>query len=431
MVIGMGRIYNREMRKLTAAALLLFLAVLFAANMAQSAVIREQRKSNQEMFAVFFGNVREKYPQVQEEEWIALLNGTEHVEAGRELLRRYGILEGKETFEVQERFIRQTRGWMNGCLALLFLLLGGLVIFSLQKRQRRLDELAVYLQKVAQGEYMLELEKQREDELSSLQNELYKVVVLLREQAERLKGQKKALADSVSDISHQLKTPLTSVMVLVDNLSESSRMPEETRKHFLNEITAQLGGMAWLVATMLKLSRLDAGVVELEHQPLSGEQLLRQVADGLEQQAEWREVELELRVREDALIRGDGHWLKEALSNIVKNGVEQSLPGSRVVIALEDNAVYTEITVQNFGGVISEEEQKHIFERFYRRKTDTRPGGESRRQPAGERVAGMENIGIGLALAKEIVERQNGFIAVESTEERGTIFTLKFMKNYS
>ena len=247
--------------------------------------------------------------------------------------------------------------------------------------------------------------------MSRLKNEVYKLTVFFREQAENAAKSRRALADSVADISHQLKTPLTSVTVLVDNLLEPEDMDEGTRRRFLMEISSQLSGVSWLVGTLLKLSRLDAGVVELEEKPLRLNAVAEEVVNRLELGAELKQVEFRKEIPEEMQILGDARWLTEALLNVVKNAVEHSETGGMVSLRARENPVYTELTVQNWGRMIPPQEQKHLFERFYR-----------------GRGAGKESVGIGLALTKEILKKQNGSVSVESTEDKGTIFTMKFYK---
>ena len=267
------------------------------------------------------------------------------------------------------------------------------------------------MEELSRGNYGLDIQDNGDNELSGLKNEVYKLTVFFREQAQQAAANRRALADSVADISHQLKTPLTSVMVLADNLSESEGMPEETRRYFLSEITRQITGISWLVSTLLKLSRLDAGVVELKQEPLSVARLADEVCGKLEVNAEWNQVAFSVDIPDRIVIRGDFQWLTEAVLNIVKNAIEHSPAGSVVEIRAEDNDVYTLLTVHNWGQEIPDEDQRHLFERFYR-------GGSAR----------SDSIGIGLALAKEIVARLGGYITVESKEEKGTFFFIKFLK---
>ena len=162
---------------------------------------------------------------------------------------------------------------------------------------------------------------------------------------------------------------------------------------------------------MLKLSRLDAGVVEFNRQRLDVGSLLEQVTERLEILAEWKRVSLELHVGQGIFLTGDAGWLAEALSNIVKNAIEHSPSGGSVVLTAEDNAVYTAISVRDFGQGMTSEEQKYIFQRFYRSP-----------------YAGEDSLGIGLSLAKEIIERQNGYLTVTSNPGEGTLMMIRFLK---
>jgi len=214
------------------------------------------------------------------------------------------------------------------------------------------------------------------------------------------------------NISHQLKTPLTSVTVLADNLSDNPDMDRETRQHFLAEITRQITGMSWLITAMLKRARLDADVVELENTRLGVKELVEEVIERLELATEWKNLTISVNISEDAQFMADRKWMSEALMNIVKNALEHSPVGGRVEITGEENEIYTQIFIRDYGKGITEEERKKLFQRFY--------NGSSVRE---------DSVGIGLALAKEIVEKEGGSIFVDSCPNRGTTFTLRFMKS--
>ena len=191
---------------------------------------------------------------------------------------------------------------------------------------------------------------------------------------------------------------------------ENQEMDIGIRKRFLQEISNQLSGVTWLVSTLLKLSRLDAGVVELEKNYLELKPLAENVYDKLELLTQWRQVELKIRIPGHVWVIGDASWLTEAFINLVKNAIEHSRPEGRVEMTAEENEVYTLVTVRDYGDGINEEEQKHLFERFYR-----------------GRSAGADSVGIGLALSKEIIVRHGGYISVESEEGKGTTFFVKFI----
>ena len=371
----------RYMALLTVAALA---AALLGWYLAADAMLARLNEENFRVMAAMFGKVKETYPDFRESEWLELIGRQQDGYAyGQEVLSRYGVFRENGLWIGQAAWRGQFLALGGGLLALVCVLIfAGLAVY-LWRRQKRIDRLTEYIREV-----------------------------LLRESAELSGKQKRALADSVSDISHQLKTPLASVMVLLDNLSESSHMDELTRRKFLAEIVRQLTNVNWLTAALLKLSRLDAGVVEFECGQVSVDELLDDVVGNLEVQAEWKQVQV---VREGApgiVIEGDRRWIGEAVTNLVKNAIEHSAPDGRVVIHTEENAVYTAVAGRDWGEGISEEDQKHIFERFYRSAS-----------------AGENSTGIGLSLAKEIVERQNGYLTMRSDPEKGTEFLMKFMKS--
>lgn len=356
--------------------------------------------------------VKEYVPEFPEEEWISLLSADGDYTRGKLLLEQYGVLEGEALRKTERNF-----QYVFMVIVVLPLLVTGLCLigftFSKQKRMdKEVTRLAAYIDRLVMGDYTLELSHNTEEKLSLLQNELYKVTVVLKEAAEQSAKQRKALADSVSDISHQIKTPLTSVMVLLDNLSESRQMKEETRQRFLAEITGQLIHVNWLVAALLKLSRLDAGVVEFEKETIYVGKLLDKVIEELEIIAEYKQVSIRQEGVNAAAIIGDGRWLGEAFSNILKNALEHSPQGGEVLVTTEENALYTEIRIRDYGNGMTKEEQKHIFERFYQ--------GSYRSE---------DSTGIGLALAWQIMDKLGGSLTVSSEQGEGTVFIIKFMKS--
>lgn len=402
---------DKSLKKYAAVICLVVAVGILLGNLVLGLFLRQMDEKNSEAFAALLGNVKVKYPDIAEEEWISMLNSSNGYEEGRELLERYGIFEGDTVLLAGEDVKVKLFFSLNVTLLLTCI---GVTIFLARyfgKHRARIRQMEEYVHKLLQGKYALDITENEEDALSDLKNELYKITVMLKENADVQKRQKSALADSLADISHQLKTPLTSVMVLLDNLSESSHMEERTRRRFLAEITRQLENINWLVAALLKLSRLDAGVVEFERQQVDVDALLFSVTEKLKPSAERRHVRIKREGEKKAVVSGDFRWLAEAVTNIVKNAIEHSYADSEVVITVKTNAVYTAIFVRDFGEGIGEEERRHIFERFYR-----------------SGYANEDSVGIGLSLAKEIIERQQGYLTVEA-KEQGALFEIKFLKN--
>ena len=173
----------------------------------------------------------------------------------------------------------------------------------------------------------------------------------------------------------------------------------------------QITGMSWLLTVMMKLSRLDAGVVELQGVRFQLRRFVEEVLGRLEIAAELKQISFSVEIPEGAALYGDRKWTAEALLNLIKNAIEHSPAGSVVKIAAEDNEVYTQISVRDYGAGITREEQDKLFRRFY--------NGNSARE---------DSMGIGLALAKEIVEKQGGYLSVDSRTGKGTVFVMRFVK---
>lgn len=286
----------------------------------------------------------------------------------------------------------------------------GIFILYLRKRTYRLEQLSRYMDMITAGNYNLDLENNTEDELSSLKNQLYKLMVWLKEQTDNAIQNKVALAQSVSDISHQLKTPLTSAQILLDNLIKNPDMEAGLRKQFTYEVFSQVSGMNWMIVSMLKLSRIDAGVVEFEKEEVCLAELIKEASDNLAIISEIKNVPVNVCTDTDCVIYGDYNWNREAIQNIIKNAIEHSNTGENVNVKTEDNDVYTAVYITNTGEKLTDMQQKQIFERYY-----------------SEAKFEDNSMGIGLPLAKAVVEKQGGYITVDSNEDK-TTFIVKYIK---
>lgn len=298
-----------------------------------------------------------------------------------------------------------------GCLVLAACLVFSAIALSFTAwRYREIDKLSGYLRRISAGEYALDVRDNEEGELSILKSEIYKVTVRLSESNERLSEEKLRLADSMADISHQLKTPLTSMMVMADLLEEGT-LPEEKRREFTSRIRVQLERIQWLVSSLLKLSKLDAGVLEMKCEPVLIQTLAENAAAPLLIPIELKEQTLIMDGPADISFCGDLHWSAEALVNILKNCIEHTPEGGRLSITWSGNPLYTEIIVADNGEGIDKSDLPHIFTRFYRGKN-----------------AGEDSVGIGLAMAKSLLVRQGGDLTVTSEKGKGTTFTIRFYK---
>ena len=271
-----------------------------------------------------------------------------------------------------------------------------------------IEELNTYLEKVLSDDDPPEILDIEEGELSILKSNIYKVTTKLKYQKELLKQDKVTLATAMADISHQLKTPLTSMMVMNDLLK--SEEDSNKREEFLKTQSDQLDRMNWLIQTLLKLSKLDAGSVSLNKEDIPAGDLIMEIMKPFEIQLEIKNISYVNEIP-DVFVMCDKNWTVEAIQNIVKNCIEHMDAGGKLKISVTDTNIFTQILISDTGCGIAPEDIPHVFERFYRGKN-----------------AGKDSVGIGLALAKTIIESQHGEISVRSEEGVGSTFDIKLYK---
>ena len=276
------------------------------------------------------------------------------------------------------------------------------------KRYRRIASLAADINHVLHGDSPIDFDNYSEGDLSILHSEIYKMTVRLREQQQKLMKDKEYLADSLADISHQIRTPLTSINLLVERLSASG-LTDECRHQLANELYGLLDRIDWLITTLLKISKLDAGTVQFNRDTVSLEMLINKSCAPLLIPIELRGQELVICA--EGNFYGDPAWTSEAVGNIVKNCMEHTPDGGKIEIEATENALYSEIVIKDNGTGISPEDLPHIFERFYKGKDSD---GKS--------------FGIGLALSRMIIAGQKGTVKAENRKNTGAMFTLRFYK---
>ncbi len=371
-----------------------------------------QAQVNQEV-AQIIGAVAETDPTIDTETIIRALrsDNSAALQTGEAILRQYGLMPGDYATASSQTFTLQMLG-----LALIIIATIALVLISYfwwldYRRQRNLNNLVTYMQALSERVYNLRLEENREDELSLLTNELYKITVTLKEAAEQNQSRSQSLETALADISHQLRTPLTSLQVVLDNIYDDPTMPAEIRQDFLRSASRQVTVMSELVTTLLNLAKFDNGSIQLHPRTVKVCELFNQVQQNLEVLADLQDVKLEVVGSLDAKVELDLRWQTEALTNIVKNCIEHSRPGSKVILRAEDCPLYLKITIQDFGEGIAAQDLHHIFERFYKAQN-----------------AAAASVGIGLAFAKAIIEASNGQVSAKSDLGTGTKFTITYFK---
>jgi signal transduction histidine kinase len=284
------------------------------------------------------------------------------------------------------------------------------VLIFTRWRYREIEKLSGYLRKISSGDYSLDVRDNHEGELSILKNDIYKVTLMLSEQGQLLKRDKIRLTEAISDISHQLKTPLTSMTVMVDLLSDA-KLPDEKRMEFTHNISMQLERIDWLVSSLLKLSKIDAGTVVFKQDKIMVRELIQKALDPVLIPMDIKEQIVSIKGGKAVSFRGDLNWTVEALINILKNCVEHTQQGGEIRITFSENTLFTEVIIADNGKGILKEDLPYIFNRFYK-----------------GRSASEDSIGIGMAMAHSIITSQQGDIEVKSEEGKGTEFLIKLYR---
>ena len=350
-------------------------------------------------------------PAIDTKNIIQILNSNEYKD-GEEELKKYGINieEVNSIIAVQKQM--KTNIILNIILIVLFSVLYMAIIFIyLKQRDKKINQITQYINEIKNRKYDLNINENSEDELSNLKNELYKITIMLKEESEISRQDKENIKMSVEDISHQLKTPLTSIMIMLDNLKDNPNMDEDTKQKFIFEISKQVDWINWLVISILKLSRLEANVVKFSDNKINVKKFIDEIIDNLEIPIEIKNQKISIEGDEDASFIGDYKWQQEAITNIIKNAIEHNKENGKITIKYEENVLFTKITIIDEGQGIAKEDLKHIFERFYKAQNSS-----------------DNSVGIGLSLAKNIIEKNNGMINCKSEIGNGTEFIVKYMK---
>lgn len=277
-------------------------------------------------------------------------------------------------------------------------------------RYGEIEKLSGYLRQISSGNYSLDVRDNQEGELSILKNDIYKVTLMLSEQSAELQEDKLKLTNAISDISHQLKTPLTSMTVMADLLSDPE-LHVEKRTEFTRKITVQLERIGWLVSSLLKFSKIDAGTIHFKKDQVQVSKLVRKSLEPMLIPMDIKEQRILIDGEDSTTFAGDLNWTTEAIINILKNCVEHTPAGGEISISFVENTLFTEIVIADNGKGIPKAELPYIFKRFYKGKN-----------------ASEDSVGIGLALAQSIITGQNGTIDVKSEVGKGTQFQIKFYK---
>ena len=279
------------------------------------------------------------------------------------------------------------------------------------KRDKKISKLCGEIDDILRGADKADLSEYREGELSILSDEIRKMTVRLREQNSALYKDSQFMKEALEDMSHQLRTPLTAMLLVLGMLREPELSAQQRAEH-IRELHRLLSRMQWMLETMLGLSRLEAGAVEFKAEDIPVSELITEALEPLSISIELKNITVSTEIEGAPVFRADRQYCTEALVNILKNCMEHTPEGGTIKIYAVENAVYTGITVTDSGSGIPEQELPRIFERFFR-------GSEF----------GKNGYGIGLAFARKIIALQNGSLQVRNAPPLGAEFEIRMYNN--
>lgn len=407
--------YNVEMKSFIRRFSVLFLVAIVMCSGVTLINLRIIKDKVVENNQAIIGNILSKRPELEEDiiDIVTQGNSKDNVDFGQKILSKYNYndnisLNNEPIINESIRYIFNIN-WMFLCIILILFIILALSYFK--KIYEDIKDMTDYVYNSSEGVRFEMKNRNQDGQIGLLKTELIKMTNILKEKVELLNNEKIFLNNTISDISHQLKTPMTSLVILNDLMYED--LPQETKIEFLDKIKSQLNRMEWLVKSMLKLSKVEAKVIDFEKKEVKIKELIkRSVAPSLIPM-EIKNIELSISGDDNTSYIGDINWSSEAFVNIIKNCIEHTPQGGKINISYDENPIYCEVVIKDSGEGIDKKDLPHIFKRFYKGKASKE-----------------DSVGIGLAMSKSIIESQNGDIYVNSQKNQGTEFHIIFHKTY-
>lgn len=349
-----------------------------------------------------------KYPDINEYDLIEVLDSNKN---SNDILSKYGINDKNSSIIENDKLFKKYIIIDLLVLVVIILVIYLFFIINKFKRTKKINKIIELISKINRRNFAIDIEDYTEDELSALKQEIYKTSLMLRSEADNSLKDKLNLKDSLSDISHQLKTPLTSITIMIDNILDNEEMDSKTRRKFLINIKREIININFLVQNLLKISKFDANVIKFNKEEVFIKDIVNEAIKKVSALSELKGISIKVSGDKNATINCDFMWEVEAISNIIKNSIEHINSDGFVEINYTKNKAYSRILIRDNGIGIDSDDLPYIFDRFYKGKNTNR-----------------DSVGIGLALSKSIIEKDNGSVSVKSTPNIGTIFTIKFFE---
>ena len=332
------------------------------------------------------------------------------------ILKKYNINDISESFAINEL----NKQYMNLYLVILLFLLILFILITiyflkaLNKNEDEVKQMRRYLEEISNKNYSFDINNISESEYSNLKEDIYKIVVNLKEKSDMLENDREVLSNYLADISHQLRTPLMAISASTDAIIENEQNLDASTRKFIYNISNQLNQLNWLVDSLLKMAKLDTKSVQFIKKDVNVYTLIKRIENNMSIFLEQKNIELKLDIYEKIYMYVDERWMMESLENILKNSIEYSRENSVIYINCIKNPLYTLLTIKDHGIGISKKDLPRIFDKFYKGKNSSK-----------------NSFGIGLCLSKSIIQNHNGEISVESKLNEGTKFLVKIYNEKS
>ena len=400
-----NNVYLRKYLLKSLCAIMFFIILLCLVNKVE--YNKYKYNTNQKINGIV-AKIQEKYPEIGKEEIIEILNSNNK----DNVFNEYGYDINKDSYINQNNEVYIKFNILKIFILLLsFMILIYLFVRYYFKRDNEIEKIIKCLEKINQKNYEIDINDVSEDKLSILKHEIYKTTVMLKENTEKGNQDKINLKKSLQDISHQLKTPLTSSIIMLDNIIDDLENDIEIKPEFIKKVKKDISKISFLIQSILKLSMFESNMITFIRKEIPVKKIINSSIENIENLCDLKNIKIVVKDRSKNKIYCDYRWQVEALTNILKNALDYSFNDSIIIVEVDKNNTYTQIKIKDFGKGMSEDETINIFKRFYKGKNSS-----------------SDSNGIGLSLAKAIIEKDNGRVIVNSLKGEGTTFSIKYFK---
>ncbi|QAA34574.1 HAMP domain-containing sensor histidine kinase [Clostridium manihotivorum] len=407
---------NREIKKFTFKFLTLFILFIIAIQLLN---LYNIRRLNQVIIKQNIGVIGALVKENPASEKAIVDNYTKGYDSnynyGLSVMQKYSYDEGLEAYKnpTMNSFYTYGRYSLMFCTLAFGVVFYFLLLIDIKQTFKKIKSFALAAERIVEGDFTNYFEDGREGDIYVLGHQFNQMTKRLKESIEKLNKEKLNLKDIIADITHQLKTPLASLITFNEIIRNEPYMECEERNRFLDMSKGQLDRMEWLIKSLLKMARLEAGVINFNIKENIVKNTVLKAIEGIELKAKEKNITISIKGDEYVTFNHDSEWTGEALSNIVKNAVEHGRKYGKVELSWDETPLFIELKIEDDGAGIAKEEIPKIFKRFYK----------------GQSSANPTSIGIGLYISKNIIEAQSGSIKVESKQGIGTKFIITFLKH--